>query len=128
LSQLRCRELGLGRARLPDEPLEAGEIELVRAELDQVAARAGDDRARAARVERLAELREPDPESRRARFRRLVPPERLQQTVTGDDLVRVEEQHGEQGPLLRAPHRHLPALVPDLQRAEEAEVHYSGVT
>ncbi len=63
---------------------------------------------------------------RRTRRRRLGP-ERVDNLVDGDDLVRVQQQQREQRALLSASERQLTALVLDLQWAENPEIHSSPI-
>ena len=52
-----------------------------------------------------------------------VLPERIDQPVAGHDLVRIEQQHGEQGTLLRAAEVERLPVGDHLQRAEDPELH-----
>ena len=96
--------IGLGH-----QPLEALQVELVRPDVDDVARRPGHDRLPAC-AERLAQLRDAYLERGRPGFRRLIAPELVDQAVAGDDLVRVQEEEREQGPLLRSTERHQATL------------------
>src|SRR5207248_8375613 len=55
--------------------------------------------------------------------RRPLAPERVDQPVARDDLVRVQHEHGEQRALLRAAERDEPAVDPHLERAENRGLH-----
>ena len=59
-------------------------------------------------------------DSRRGRG---VPPELVDQQVTGHGLVRAQKQQRQERSLLTAAKRQHPASVPDLDRAEDAELH-----
>jgi hypothetical protein len=56
-------------------------------------------------------------------LRRVVLPERVDQAVGGDDTVRVQEQHGQQGALLCAARVERLSAGNDFQRAENPELH-----
>ena len=57
------------------------------------------------------------------RARRLGSPERVDEAVPGDDRVRVQEQEGQQGALLRGSERQRAVVPDDLDRAQDAEFH-----
>ncbi len=65
------------------------------------------------------------PDRRRGRG---FPPEVGDETVGRDDLTGAQRQRGEQRTLLPARQRDDPVAVPDLQRAEEADLHRRVVT
>ena len=69
------------------------------------------------RLESFAQLRDVTVQGRQRRFRRRLAPQTLDQTVTGDDLVRPQNEHGQDGSLLRSAERHGPPVDPSLERA-----------
>ena len=118
------RFLGFSRGRCVScrahEALEAIDIELARLDSQEVPAWAALESIAAKRaaqprdvsVERLLDAR-----------RRPLAPERVDQPVARDDLVRVQHEHGEQRALLRAAERDEPAVDPHLERAENRGLH-----
>jgi hypothetical protein len=118
---------GLGLVRLGDELLEPVDVELLPAHLDRVSGGTRDDQP-TARPERLPQMRDTDLQSGRPRRRRPFRPERIEQTVGTDDLVGMQEQHRQErakpGP---GEANGLPA-VPNLERAEDAELHGAILT
>jgi hypothetical protein len=104
--------------------LEALEVELAALDQQRVAGRAR-DQPPAARTHRLAQLRHPHAERRRAGRGLALAPQRIHQPVRGDDLPRVQEQEGQQLPLPRPADRHLGAVLQDLERPEQPELHSS---
>jgi hypothetical protein len=137
---LEPRDLGLGKALIAklrerrtspqreggsvltrgDQPLEALQVELVAFDPKHVAGRFG---LQAIRTERLAELGNVDLERLLSRLGCLLVPKRVDQALRGDDLVRVHEQHREQGALLRASELELTPVVEYFERAKDLEVH-----
>ena len=97
--------------RVVDQPLEPVEVELIRPQTDHVAGRL---RGEGIRRKRLAKARHVDTERSAACLGRILPPEVVDQTVGGNDLVRVQEKGGEESTLLRAAEPTLAALVPNL--------------
>ena len=89
------RAFGELLAALAEQALEQARVDPVGLDVEHVAGRAGHEGAPAL-SERLAELRDADPESGAAAARRLVAPEILEQAVVRDDLVCVEEEEREQ--------------------------------
>jgi hypothetical protein len=95
-----------------DEAPDASQVELLWLEPHDVARRAGLDHVR---TERLSQLRDEVLE-RGHRRRRWIPlPERLDETVERDDPSRLEQEHREQGPLLRTADRDRFAICASLQ-------------
>src|SRR5262245_5099759 len=80
-----------------DGPLEAGEVELLGLDVEQVAGRA---RIQSLRREQLAQVGDIDLEGRPRRLRGALAPEAVDQRVAGNDLVRMQEENREQGALL----------------------------
>jgi hypothetical protein len=74
-------------------------------------------------AERLAQLGDVNLERRRGRLWLLDAPQLLDQAVTRDGLVGVQEQKRQEGALLRTGDPHDPAVLLDLQRPEDAELH-----
>src|SRR6266508_1456153 len=89
LSQLLRGPGRLLHPRLRDQPLEALQVELAFLHPNQVAGRLGHDHVAA---EGLAQLRDMNLNGCRGGLWRLVAPKLVDQAVTGDDLVRVQEQ------------------------------------
>ena len=73
-------------------------------------------------AEELAELADEVLERRLRGARRLLAPEGVEQAVGRDGAAGLEEQDGEERPLLGAPEREGDAVSPHLERAEEPEV------
>ena len=96
LAELSCARLRLERARLGDEPLEAGGVQRLRVDRQEVAGRPGHEHVR---PEQLAQRRDRSLQRRHRRLRRLVAPELLDELRRRDDLVRVQEQRGEEAAL-----------------------------
>ena len=114
---------GLGRRLVPspcDRGLEAIEIQLALADAQQIAARLRDDRVAA---ERLAQLGDVHLDRGRRRLGRLLPPELVDQPLTRDGLVRVQKQQGKEAALLRAGDLEAAAVVLDLERSKDPELH-----
>jgi hypothetical protein len=59
----------------------------------------------------------------RRRARRPLAPQLVDQLIRGDDVVGVDKEDGEQRTLLRAAQRQQPVAFPDLERAEDSELH-----
>src|SRR5215467_6620733 len=55
--------------------------------------------------------------------RRALSPQAVDQPVAGDDFVPIQKQERQKGPLLGASERQGPALDPDLDWAEDRELH-----
>ena len=109
-------------SRLPAvaQELEAAEIELVRLEPQQVAARL---RLQALAAEHLPQLRDVDLQRLSRRLRRLLVPEGFDQPFVRNHPVRVHREHGERGTLLGAAEVERPPVVEHFERAEDAEIH-----
>jgi len=58
--------------------------------------------------------------------RRLLTPQVVHQAVERDDLVGVQEQHGEEGPVPAAAQRERLLTVQDLQRSQDSKVHLAA--
>ena len=54
---------------------------------------------------------------------RVLAPELVDQPVSGNDLVGVEEEHGEQRTRLGPAQGNLAAFVPHLERSQDPELH-----
>ena len=78
------------------------------------------------RPERLAELRDVDLKRLLRRLRRLVLPERLDQAVSRDDLVRMEKQESEERTLLGAADVEDLPVLDDLEWSEDTELHQAA--
>ena len=99
---------------------EAVEIQLVLAHLQQVTRRPG---LYPLLPEQLAQPRDVDLERFLCRLRRVVLPQRVDQPVIRDNVVGIEEQHGEQGALLGTAEIDGLPIRKHLQRAEDPELH-----
>ena len=78
---------------------------------------------RAACLERLPELRHVDTDDLLGRFRRLLTPELVDDPIDGDHLVPMQEQEGEKRTRPRAAERDGTAILGDLERAQQPELH-----
>ena len=109
-------------ARLPvfQVSLEPREVELVRVNSDQVAGRL---REQALGVEHLPQLRDVDLERLLRRFGWLVLPECVGEALGGDDLVRMQEEHCQEGAVLGARQGDDTFPVDHVERAEDPEFH-----
>jgi hypothetical protein len=97
------------------EPLEAVEIDRVWLGLEEIAGRTRDDPLRS---EDLAEPGHIDLQRARSRLRRTLAPDRIDQAITGDDPIAVQNEDGEYGSLPRASDSKEPAAPLDLEWAE----------
>ena len=100
------------------------EIELVGLDPDDVAGRSG--RQHVLR-KRLAKSRDVDPQRGGGALGRVLAPELVDQPVSGNDLVGVEEEHGEKRTRLAPAQGNLAAFVPHLERSQDPELHLSGL-
>ena len=98
---------------------EPREIELVWFDGKQVAGRT---RPQPLLADQLPEARDVHLQGLLRRVRRVVLPERVDQPVTGDDGVRVEEQRGQQRTLLGTAEVERLPVGDDLQRTEDPEL------
>src|SRR5207248_6373768 len=105
-----------GRARLVAETPEAMQVEVRRAELEDVSRRPGLDEGRA---ERLAELRDVHLQRLRRGVGRPLTPQPVDQAVARYHLVRVRKEDGEQRTLLRPAQRHGSVRCRDLQGPQD---------
>ena len=108
---------------VPHESLEALEIELVLLHLDAIAGRFG---LHAVPAERLAQVRDVDLHRLLCRLRPLILPERVDQALGGDDLVRVQEEHRQQRAVLGACQGHHSLPVDHVEWTEDPELHRSA--
>jgi hypothetical protein len=74
-------------------------------------------------VQDLPETRHVGIEGGTRRGRRTFPPHTVDQPISGDDLVRVEEEDGKRRSLLRTTERKNPTFAPNLQRSQNEESH-----
>ena len=101
------------------QPLEPVDVELVRLDADEVARRTGDDAVGAEGAPQRVDV---DLQGVLGAGRRRLAPDRVDQPVGGDDLVRVEQELREQRPGPRPPERYGHSVVADhLQRPQQAE-------
>src|SRR5207249_1553084 len=110
-------------ARLFREAPEARRVDLLRVDSDQIAGRLADDdliygSARALRLEHLAKVRDVYLEAVVGRFRRIIAPEKLDQSVGGDDAVGLDEKDRQHRSLLGASQGQGAIPLPDLQRSK----------
>ena len=115
-----CGVRGGGRARGREEIAEAGEVELVGTDAEDVSGRA---RREAVGAQVLAQPRDVHLDGLRRRRRRIVAPQRGLDPVERHRLVRVQQEEREDRALLRASQCDRAAALGDLQRPEESEVH-----
>ena len=85
-----------------------------------------------ARLDRVARERGTDPRDVHSErgpgiLREIIPPERIDQALRRDDLVRLEYEVGEHDPLLRASERDRAVLPGDLERPQDGEAHRATV-
>jgi hypothetical protein len=113
-----CKRL-VQLARLP-QALSTRDVELVGLDPQQVAGCPG---LQAVLAEQLPELRDVNLKRLMGRFRPLVLPKGVDQPLARDDLVRVQEQDGEEGPLFGAAESERLAGVTHLERPEDPELH-----
>ena len=59
--------------------------------------------------------------------RRRLAPQLVDQPIDRDGLARAEQEEREQSPLLRTLNANRPALVPDLERSEDPEIHVAAI-
>ena len=100
-----------GRERLPallEQALEAVEVKVTGSDVQQVAGCLRDEHlggvAKVRRLEGLAESGDVDLDELLCGSGWLIPPELVDQPIARHDLVRVQEQHGEQRALLWRPY------------------------
>jgi hypothetical protein len=120
LPQTLERAVGRERSRLGNQLPEAIKVELSRLDPDQIAARPGDDDVFA---KGLAELRYVYVEPFRGRVGWPAAPQQLHQPCGGNDLVRPQEQDGEQSALPGPGHRNEARSVAHLEWTEHCELH-----
>src|SRR6266851_2484053 len=116
---------GGGRTSLLEQRFETFEVELARLETEPVAGRAA--------LDPIAAEQRPQPRDIRVEralraFRCPRAPQAVDQSIAGDDLVPAQQQRRQQRPLLRPAKRQRPAIDPDLDRAEDQEVHTSDLS
>src|SRR5215210_2676444 len=119
--------LGERTAALLQQTLEALQVKLSSTDAHQIATATRDhDAVRAVpavSLERPAQPRHVHLQALRSAGRRPLTPERLDQAVARDDLVRMQQQDCQQRPLLASRNYRRAPMVCDLERAEDAEVH-----
>jgi hypothetical protein len=106
-------------AILVEQRAKAVEVELVRFDAQQVARR---PRLEPAVAEQPAQPRHVAVQRRHRGGRRRLAPQRVEEPVLGDDLVRAQQQVAEQRALTPALDRERTALLHDLQRAQDPEL------
>jgi hypothetical protein len=120
LAQQPRRSLGVRPPRVADQPLEAEQVDRLGIRAEQIAGRPRHERLGR---EQLAQPRHVDLDDRDRRLRRLIPPQLVDQPLTRDNPVRVQEQQREQRALLRTSQRKQPIALVDLERSEDPELH-----
>ena len=121
----RAKELALPRRaalppRLPNQRFETPEIDLVRAEPEEIARRARFDHFR---PEQLPERRDVPVQGGLRRVRLRLAPEGLQQHVGSDNLIRVEQERSKQRTLLRPSRSQILSAGDDLEGPQDSIVH-----
>ena len=112
-------------ARLRDERLEPGHVELVRGDLQQITGRARPDPIGA---DQLAQGGDVSVQRGLRGSGRLLSPERLDQLRAGHDLLAMQEQHREQCPLLGARRGHVAAILDNPQRTKQLVLQPRGLS
>jgi len=117
--------LGLELARRRDESLEAAEVDRLRIDGEAIPRRLGQQEIGA---EHAPQRRDRVLERCRRRLRRLLAPERVEEEEVGrDDVIRLEDEHGEDGAVARPAESELPAAVCEhLERAEDPELRHKS--
>src|SRR5262249_6683976 len=103
-----------------EKTLEVVHVELVDRNAKQIPRGLGQD---AVAPERLPQLRDMDLKRGQSRLRRLLTPERVDQPLSRDELVRAEEKRGQQGPRLATAHLDRLTVLDDLERPQETKLH-----
>ena len=127
LAQRRRCPVGIARRELVAARVEqlpkAVEVELAGLDAEEVAVVAGKQDAFAGAVQGLSQPRDVHLDDLRGARRLLVRPELVDEVVARDDLVRVDEEQGEDTALLAAADVEHAVLVDDLERAQDPKVH-----
>jgi hypothetical protein len=128
--QRRAEELGrvsriLCGASLLDETLEPSKVDLLRPEPDDITRWPGLDHLR---PEEFAQGRDVAVQRRRCGLGRVLTPQGVEQLLAPDDLVRPEHEQGQQGALLRTRWRHVVAVLDDLERPQDPNLHRRSKT
>jgi hypothetical protein len=121
IAQSLRRELGRRLLRVPDQRLEAKQVELVRADADQVTGLLRGNRVVGS--QRFTELRDVVLQRVGGGPGRMRSPELVDEPVCRDDLVRTGEKEREKCPLPRAAKRERMAMLDDLERPQDSELH-----
>jgi hypothetical protein len=118
-----------GPGSLVHQPLEPARVDRIGIGLQGVAGGPGeDDRLAGHRIQYLPELGHVDLDRVGSRAGRSIVPHQLDQLVGGNDLVRVKEEDGQHGPLLRRPEVCELAVGGHFKRAEDAKSDARGRT
>ncbi len=112
------------RAASLEQALEPLPIERTFFDTDDVTERMRLDHALA---ERLSQLRDPDLDCLARGRGRTLTPQGIDEPLRRHRLTGVKEKNGQHSALLRSPERHLTTVLPDLQRAQNAELHPTNV-
>src|SRR5262249_6423939 len=107
-------------ARLPHQCAEPLRVELTALDVKQVARWPRHDRVRAQHPAQLRDVGLHDLSGRRGRS---LPPELVDQTLTRDDLVRMEQKHAEKRAELRSLDQGPMGAADELERPENPELH-----
>src|SRR5205085_2539299 len=100
------------------QPLEAKKVELFRLRAEEIAGSASHDPVLS---EQLAQTVDPNLERIHRPVGRPLSPQAVDRALSWDDLVRIQEQEGEQRPLLRTAERQRHAVPRYLQWPEKPE-------
>ena len=123
LAQLVAGIRGGRSSSLCDELLEANDVELIRLNPEAISGRA---RLDAIRTKRLAQLRHVHLQRGLSRCRRRLTPQLVDQSVTRHHLIRVQGQDRKHGALSRPADVKRAAVLHNLQRTENPELHLAG--
>ena len=122
----RCVVARAGASGLRCQALEAGEVEVLVADAEDVAGRPGLDRG--GRAERAPELRHLTLNLRNRGHRRPSCVEVLRELLDGHDSVRMQEQDRERRTLPRPAELDCAVLADDLERSQDAELEHRRLT
>ncbi len=112
-------------SRLRDQRLEPGQVNLVDRGLQQITGR---PRLDPIGTDQLAQDGDVAVQRGLGGFRRLLPPQRLDQPDAGHHLLAMQEQHREQRPLFGTRGCHIAATLDNPQRPKQFELHALGLS
>ena len=99
------------------------DVEIIGVDREPVATIRSRDRVETVPSQRLPQVRDVDVDGLPRSWRRCNTPDVVDQTLAGDQLVRVQEQDRQQLTLSRAPQRYRPPSRADLERTEDPIIH-----